>query len=124
MVLKFDRETERVSLGLKQIQPDPWDDVEDEVSRSGARSTARSSASPTTAPSSSSSRASRASSTSPRCRWTKRVKHPSKLVNVGDEVEAMVLEVDAKAKRISLGMKQIEPNPWDAARGAVSRSVA
>ena len=44
--------------------------------------------------------------------WTKRVKHPSKLVNVGDEVEAMVLDIDTENKRISLGMKQVEPNPW------------
>ncbi|HSN93047.1 MAG TPA: S1 RNA-binding domain-containing protein, partial [Anaeromyxobacteraceae bacterium] len=44
--------------------------------------------------------------------WTKRVKHPSKLVNVGDKVEAVVLDIDPKAKRISLGMKQIEANPW------------
>jgi small subunit ribosomal protein S1 len=44
--------------------------------------------------------------------WTKRVKHPSKLVNQGDTVEAVVLDIDPKAKRISLGMKQIEANPW------------
>src|SRR5690606_25902492 len=44
--------------------------------------------------------------------WTKRVKHPSKIVNLGDEVEALVLDIDFENKRISLGMKQIEPNPW------------
>jgi small subunit ribosomal protein S1 len=44
--------------------------------------------------------------------WTKRVKHPSKLIAQGTEVEAVVLDIDPKAKRISLGMKQIEPNPW------------
>src|SRR5207253_9923115 len=44
--------------------------------------------------------------------WTKRVKHPSKVMAIGDQVQAVVLDVDAKAKRISLGMKQIEPNPW------------
>jgi small subunit ribosomal protein S1 len=44
--------------------------------------------------------------------WTKRVKHPSKILNVGDLVEAVVLDIDPKAKRIALGMKQIEPNPW------------
>jgi small subunit ribosomal protein S1 len=44
--------------------------------------------------------------------WTKRVKHPSKLVNVGDPVEAVVLDVDEYNRKISLGMKQIEPNPW------------
>ncbi len=44
--------------------------------------------------------------------WTKRVKHPSKIVNVGDEVEAVVLDIDTENKRICLGMKQVEPNPW------------
>jgi small subunit ribosomal protein S1 len=44
--------------------------------------------------------------------WTKRIKHPSKVVNVGDAVEAVVLDVDERDRKISLGMKQIEPNPW------------
>src|SRR5260221_820419 len=44
--------------------------------------------------------------------WSKRVKHPSKLLNVGDTVDAMVLGVDATARRISLGLKQVESNPW------------
>src|SRR5262249_56193928 len=45
--------------------------------------------------------------------WSKRVKHPSKLLSVGQEVEAQVLEVDSNNRRISLGIKQIEPNPWE-----------
>ena len=45
--------------------------------------------------------------------WTRRVRHPSKIVNVGDEVEVMVLAVDKGQKRISLGMKQVEADPWD-----------
>jgi small subunit ribosomal protein S1 len=45
--------------------------------------------------------------------WTERVKHPSKVLNVGDEVECKVLEVDSKSKRISLGLKQLQANPWD-----------
>jgi small subunit ribosomal protein S1 len=44
--------------------------------------------------------------------WSKRVKHPSKILNVGDTVEAMVLGVDPQARRISLGLKQVEANPW------------
>jgi small subunit ribosomal protein S1 len=44
--------------------------------------------------------------------WTKKVKHPSKLLEVGQEIECQVLEVDARAKRISLGLKQLEPDPW------------
>src|SRR5574339_674685 len=44
--------------------------------------------------------------------WTKKIKHPSKMLEIGEEVECQVLEVDAKAKRISLGLKQLEPDPW------------
>ena len=44
--------------------------------------------------------------------WTKRIKHPSKVVSVGDTVEAVVLDVEERDRKISLGMKQIEPNPW------------
>jgi small subunit ribosomal protein S1 len=45
--------------------------------------------------------------------WSKRIKHPSKVVQVGDEVEVVILAMDTENRRISLGMKQIEPNPWD-----------
>ncbi len=110
-VLRFDPESERVSLGLKQIQPDPWRDaamrypigrritgkvvsltdygafVELEAGIEGLVHVSEMS-------------------------WTKRVKHPSKLVTVGDQVEAVVLDVDEHNRKISLGMKQIEPNPW------------
>jgi len=110
-VLKFDPETERVSLGLKQLQPDPWVDagfkypigkriqgkvvsltdygafVELEPGIEGLIHVSEMS-------------------------WTKRVKHPSKVVSIGDSVEAVVLDVDDANRKISLGMKQIEPNPW------------
>ena len=110
-VLKFDAETERVSLGLKQIQPDPWIDasmrypigkriegkvvslaeygafVELEPGIEGLIHVSEIS-------------------------WTKRIKHPSKVVSVGDTVEAVVLDVSERERKISLGMKQIEPNPW------------
>jgi small subunit ribosomal protein S1 len=111
-VLKFDQETERVSLGLKQIQPDPWVDasmrypigkrvsgkvvaltdygafLELEPGIEGLIHVSEMS-------------------------WTKRVKHPSKVVSIADVVEAVVLDVDETNRKISLGMKQIEPNPWD-----------
>ena len=45
--------------------------------------------------------------------WSKKTKHPSKLVAVGDAIEVVVLNIDVDAKRISLGMKQLQPNPWD-----------
>ncbi len=110
-VLKFDVEAERVSLGLKQIQPDPWIDagmrypigmrirgrvvsltdygafVELEAGIEGLVHVSEMS-------------------------WTKRVKHPSKVVSIADEVEAVVLDVDERGRKISLGMKQTEENPW------------
>jgi small subunit ribosomal protein S1 len=110
-VLRFDPESERVSLGLKQIQPDPWRDaamkyplgrrvqgrvvsltdygafLELEPGIEGLVHISEMS-------------------------WTKRIKHPSKMVNLGDAVEAIVLDVDEGNRKISLGMKQIEPNPW------------
>lgn len=110
-VLKFDRESERVSLGLKQIQDDPWTTVQNEFPV-GTRVSGKV-----------------VSLTDygafielvpgveglihvSEMSWTKRVKHPSKLVNIGDEVNALVLDIDFENKRISLGMKQVEPNPW------------
>ena len=45
--------------------------------------------------------------------WSRKIKHPSKVVNVGDTVECVILDVDVVARRISLGMKQVNPNPWD-----------
>jgi small subunit ribosomal protein S1 len=111
IVLKFDPATERVSLGLKQIQEDPWAHASEKYPP-GTRVTGKV-----------------VSLTDygafiemepgveglvhiSEMSWTKRVKHPSKVMAIGDQVQAVVLDVDAKAKRISLGMKQIEPNPW------------
>ena len=111
VVLKFDRSTERVSLGYKQLHPDPWTAV-DERYQTGQRVDGKV-----------------VSLTDygafielepgveglihvSEMSWSKRVKHPSKLLNVGDTVASMVLGVDPQARRISLGLKQIESNPW------------
>jgi small subunit ribosomal protein S1 len=111
IVLKFDPATERVSLGLKQIQEDPWAHAAEKYPP-GTRINGKV-----------------VSLTDygafiemepgveglvhiSEMSWTKRVKHPSKVMAIGDQVSAVVLDVDAKAKRISLGMKQTEPNPW------------
>src|SRR6187549_580586 len=111
IVLKYDPGTERVSLGHKQIVPDPWSNsierypvgirvtgkvvsltdygafIELEPGVEGLIHVSEMS-------------------------WSKRVKHPSKILNQGDQVEAMVLGVDPGARRISLGLKQVETNPW------------
>src|SRR5512136_3151660 len=112
VVLKFDRETERVSLGMKQLQADPWTTatikypvgarvkgkvvsltdygafVELEQGVEGLIHVSEMS-------------------------WSKKIKHPSKLLTVGQEVECQVLGLDQEAHRISLGLKQVEANPWE-----------
>ena len=110
-VLKFDRERERVSLGYKQLLPDPWETIEERFPPN-TRLTGKV-----------------ASVTDygafvelepgveglvhvSEMSWSKRVKHPSKIVSPGDTVEVEVLGIDPKARRISLGMKQVQENPW------------
>ncbi len=110
-VLKFDREHERISLGLKQMRPDPWAEIE---MRYPAQSRV----------------IGRIVSVTDygafvelepgveglihisEMTWSRRMKHPTKIVNAGDQVEAVVLEVKPKERRISLGIKQLEADPW------------
>jgi small subunit ribosomal protein S1 len=111
IVLKYDPATERVSLGHKQLVQDPWATVQERYPV-GARMSGKV-----------------VSLTDygafveleagveglihvSEMSWSKRVKHPSKILNVGDTVDAMVLGVDPAARRISLGLKQVESNPW------------
>lgn len=111
-VLSFDPERERVSLGYKQLQPDPWT-VAGEKYAIGSRILGKV-----------------VSITDygafvelepgieglvhiSEMSWTKRVNHPSEKVSIGQEVEVMVLNLDIHRRRISLGMKQCQPNPWD-----------
>jgi small subunit ribosomal protein S1 len=111
VVLKFDPASERVSLGLKQIQEDPWHRADEKYpigSRVGGKVVSLTDYGAFIELEQGVEGLVHVSEMS----WTKRVKHPSKLVNVGDKVEAVVLDIDPKAKRISLGMKQIEANPW------------
>ena len=112
-ILKFDRERNRVSLGLKQLGEDPWVEITGRYPE-GARIKARIT-----------------NLTDYGCfaeleegveglvhvsemDWTNKNVHPSKIVNLGDEVEVMVLEIDEERRRISLGIKQCQQNPWDA----------
>ena len=110
-VLKFDPDTERVSLGLKQIQPDPWVDAAHKYPigkrvRGKVVSLADYGAFLELEP------GIEGLVHVSEMSWTKRVKHPSKVVSVGDAVDAVVLDIDEGNRKISLGMKQIEPNPW------------
>ena len=110
-VLKFDRTKERVSLGIKQLEPDPWETVNERypvnsrvigrvvnVTDYGAFVELEPGVEGLIHIS--------------EMTWSRRMKHPSKVVKPGDQVEAVVLEVHPKDRRISLGLKQLEPNPW------------
>ncbi|HWQ35741.1 MAG TPA: 30S ribosomal protein S1 [Blastocatellia bacterium] len=123
-VLKFDQEKERVSLGYKQLLPDPWSTIGERY-QIGARvkgkvvSIADYGAFVELEP------GVEGLVHVSEMSWSKRVKHPSKLVSVGQEIEAQVLEIDSNNRRISLGIKQIEANPWEtlAERYAVGSHV-
>ena len=111
-VLKYDKDHDRVSLGVKQLRQDPWETVADRYPlnqkaigkivsitdygvfvelEEGVEGLIHVS----------------------EMTWSKKPRHPSKMVSVGDEVEVMVLNIEPETKRISLGMKQMLPNPWD-----------
>lgn len=111
IVLKFDPETERVSLGYKQLIADPWDGVDDRYPVNGRVSGRIVSLTDYGAFVELEPGVEGLIHVS-EMSWSKRVKHPSKILNVGDTVEALVLGVDPNARRISLGLKQIEVNPW------------
>jgi small subunit ribosomal protein S1 len=110
-VLKFDREKERISLGMKQLNSNPWEAIEARYSI-GSRVIGRV-----------------VSVTDygafvelepgveglihiSEMTWSRRMKHPSKVVKAGDQVEAVVLDVKPRDRRVSLGIKQLEPDPW------------
>jgi small subunit ribosomal protein S1 len=111
-IIHFDRKRERVSLGLKQLKPDPWVDASTKYSvgnkvtgkvvnltdyggfveiEEGVEGLIHIS----------------------EMSWTKKIKHPSQVVSTGETIEAVVLNLDTGNKRVSLGMKQVKPNPWD-----------
>jgi small subunit ribosomal protein S1 len=110
-VLKFDRERERVSLGYKQLLPDPWSSVEERFPV-GTRVPGRIASVADYGAFVELENGVEGLVHVSEMSWSKRVKHPSKLVNPGDAVDVEVLSVDPKARRISLGMKQIQDNPW------------
>ncbi|MFQ6079287.1 MAG: 30S ribosomal protein S1, partial [Thermodesulfobacteriota bacterium] len=110
-VLNFDRERERVSLGLKQISPDPWDGV-NEKHPIGSQVKGRVVSITDYGAFVELGEGVEGLVHISEMSWTKKVKHPSQVLDVGDIIEAVVLDVDVPRKRISLGMRQVEPNPW------------
>ncbi len=111
-VLKFDRDSQRVSLGYKQIRPDPWSDADFKYPI-GAIVRGKVVSIPDYGAFIELEDGIEGLVHISEMTWNKRIKHPSKLVEIGDVVEAKVLGIDVENKRISLGMKQLEANPWD-----------
>ncbi|RMF59437.1 MAG: 30S ribosomal protein S1 [Bacteroidetes bacterium] len=112
VVLDYDKERQRISLGLKQLQPHPWDNIHEKYSvgdvvegkvvsitdygafvelEKGIEGLVHIS----------------------EMSWTEHIKHPSQMVSLGQIVKVKILNIDFEGKKISLGMKQLEPDPWD-----------
>src|SRR6266849_3695908 len=110
-ILKYDRDKERVSLGYKQLTPDPWTLVR-QVYPIGARVTGKvvnlTDYGAFVELESGVEGLIHVSEMS----WSKRVKHPSKMLQLGQDIEAVILDLDLDSRRISLGLKQTEPDPW------------
>lgn len=111
-ILKLDREKEKVSLGFKQLVPDPWSTVTelypvDAVLKGRVSSITEYGAFVELEP------GVEGLVHVSEMSWSKRLKHPKHVVKKGDEVEVQVLGIDPDERRISLGMKQLQPNPWD-----------
>ncbi|HEX8925707.1 MAG TPA: 30S ribosomal protein S1 [Terriglobales bacterium] len=111
-VLKFDRDKQRVSLGFKQLTPDPWLDAAERYPI-GAHVAGRVISVTDYGAFIELEQGIEGLVHVSEMTWSKRMKHPSKLVNVGDQVQAVVLNVNPTERRISLGLKQLETNPWE-----------
>ncbi len=111
-VLEFDPETEKISLGLKQLQPDPWEGIEYRYPI-GVRITGKVTSITNYGAFVELEEGVEGLVHISEMFWTKRVRHPSSLLEDGQEVEVMVLGVDQGNRRISLGLKQTFPNPWE-----------
>jgi small subunit ribosomal protein S1 len=110
-VLDIDWNRERISLGLKQLMPYPWKDIENKYPV-GARVRGKVVSITNYGAFIELEKGVEGLVHISEMSWTRNVKHPSKLVNIGDEIEAVVLKVDRDDEKISLGMKQIEEDPW------------
>jgi small subunit ribosomal protein S1 len=115
VVLKYDPERERVSLGMKQILPDPWTTIAERLPIN-ARVKGKVVSLTDYGAFIEIERGIEGLIHVSEMSWTKRVTHPSKVLEVGQEVEVQVLDIDPTNRRISLGLKQTEPNPWEMVR--------
>jgi small subunit ribosomal protein S1 len=111
-VISFDREKERVSLGIKQLKPDPWAEAPKKFAV-GEKVTGRVVNITDYGAFIEMEEGVEGLIHISEMSWTKKVKHPSQIVSIGDTIEAVVLNLDTENKRVSLGIKQIKPNPWN-----------
>jgi small subunit ribosomal protein S1 len=111
-VLKYTEENERVSLGYKQLAPDPWEHAAERYP-AGIRALGRVVSLIDYGAFVELEEGIEGLIHISEMSWTKRVKHPSRVVQVGDVIDVVVLSLDTENKKISLGMKQTEPNPWE-----------
>jgi len=111
-VLKYDKETDKVPLGVKQLKSDPWSTVEQKYPI-GSRAMGKVVSITDYGVFAELEEGVEGLVHVSEMSWSKKTRHPSKIVSVGDEIEISILNIDVDAKRISLGMKQLQPNPWD-----------
>lgn len=113
VVTKFDEKTKRISLGMKQLETNPWEGIKDQFAE-GTRFSGKITNITDYGAFVELKDGIEGLVHVSEMSWTKKNVHPSKLVNVGDEVDVIVLDVDPDKHRISLGMKQCTDNPWNA----------
>ncbi len=111
-IIKYDRENQKIALGIKQLTPDPWEQVTQKYpvgSRVQGRVVSLTDFGAFVELEPGVEGLIHVSELS----WTKRIKHPRDMLSVGDQVEVVVIGVDEENRRISLSLRQVEPNPWD-----------
>ena len=111
-ILAYDKDSGKVSLGVKQLKEDPWSTVQDRYPV-GEKTTGKVVSITDYGVFAELEEGVEGLIHISEMTWSKKAKHPSKIVAMGDKIEIVVLNIDAAAKRISLGMKQLLPNPWD-----------
>ncbi len=111
-ILDFDEKTSRISLGLKQLTPYPWENIEEKYPI-GKKVTGKVVSITDYGAFVELEKGVEGLIHISEMSWTQHIKHPSKIMNVGDKIDAVVLSVDRENEKISLGIKQMEPDPWE-----------